>query len=295
MTTSSLRALTRLALLFPLVSTLACTDEHEPAEAGELRVGLWGEGASGQTYSLHGSFFFDGYFSISTDELADGTPSLELAMPSGDHSVLLEHGWQVLRGEPGMEQVEVDAVLETDELVEFWIADDLVTNVDYVFEIDGELVPMQWGNVDIDVDFEEDDGVCQPIGASPGTYYSQAGTAVGNSAGWQSFVAPIDFRVTDLGVEWSGLPTDGFTMEVRAGVGPDGMLIGSMAFAAYQSEAPVWLVAPVLGIDLQEGESYTLVAPAAEGWRFSAGALPGAPSDVPNRYRSIIVNGLACD
>ena len=62
MTTIDLRALTRLALLVPLASALACADEGEPTEEGELRVGLWGEGASGQTYSLHGSFFFDGYY-----------------------------------------------------------------------------------------------------------------------------------------------------------------------------------------------------------------------------------------
>lgn len=297
MTTIDLRALTRLALLLPLVSGLACADEDGPTEEGELRLGLWGEGASGQTYSLHGTFFFDDYFTVSTNELADGTPSLELYMPSGGHSVELEPDWQVLRGEPGTAQVQVDATLATEVRVDFWIEDDLVTDVSYVFDIDGDLVPMHSGNVDIDVEFDEDDGICQPSGGSPTVLYSQPGSAVTYSGGWQAFVARADFRVTDIELAWAGMATDGFTMDVRAGVGPDGMLIGTVQFPAYASEtdAPTSLIAPVLGVDLREGESYTFVAPDAIGWGFAAASLPGAPCDVPNSYRSLTLNGMYCD
>ena len=58
--------------------------------------------------------------------------------------------------------VVVDATLDSDNPVPFTIADNPATTVTGVFDIDGDLVPMQDGALDIDVEFDEDDGSCTP-------------------------------------------------------------------------------------------------------------------------------------
>jgi hypothetical protein len=144
-------------------------------EDGTFRAGLWGESPdSGETYSLQSAVFSissnELQVDLGTDGLADGTPSVATSLPAGDYVVVLQPGWQVWRGDVGDPAPEVvDATLASENPVAFAIEAELATQVTYVFDIAGEMVPMNEGSVDIDVEFNEPCSTAAecPASASP--------------------------------------------------------------------------------------------------------------------------------
>src|SRR5688572_18402784 len=93
------------ALAFLAVASTAC-DEVDAADGeGTLRVGLWGEGPSGQSYALLDAGFHitgDGVNAIiSAADEPDGTPSLSVPLAAGDYELELLPGWEVFRGSIG--------------------------------------------------------------------------------------------------------------------------------------------------------------------------------------------------
>jgi hypothetical protein len=193
--------------------------------------------------------------------------------------------------------VEVDATLASDNPVGFAIADNLSTEVTYVFDIAGDLVPMNQGTLDIDVAFDEDDGVCTPtffweeIFVSTGDYVEQGD-------GWQSFTAPTDAELQQVGLFWNVTYNDAFTINIYEGIGTSGPLLYSESFPGYGDSPPVGFDANVLSAPLllEEGQSYTIEGVDTFGWQTAVGALPASTSSLGNtRHKNIQLFATPCD
>ena len=173
-----------------VMAVVGCTGEAElPEGEGTLRVGLWGDGASGTTYSLRdASFHVTGNgvdLTMFTAGLPDGTASITTPLAAGDYQIVLDPGWTVFSGDVGDPMpIAVDAELASDNPVPFAIADNLSTEVTFVFDVDGELVPMNQGTLDVDVEFQEDDGVCTPTFVWEELFVS-TGDYIDHGDGWQ--------------------------------------------------------------------------------------------------------------
>lgn len=300
----------RARALLPTASLLvlgllasACTDDADDGE-GTLRVGLWGQGGSGEVYSLQDAVFRitgpGADLDLFTDDLADGTSGIGTPLAAGDHSIALQPGWHVERGAVGdPSPVVVEATLDTDNPVPFTIVDGLATNVTWVFDVGGELVPMADGTIDIDVDFDEDDGVC-----TPGTIYDQifvgTGDYIDQGDGWQSFTAEADGLLYQVGLFWnlSGYQ-DEYTINVYEGVGTGGALLYSQT---YPGLGPVESLYGFDGngifpaVELAGGQSYTIEGVSTFGWQTAQGALPGATSSAGNaRHKNIQLFAQSCE
>ncbi|HWB78265.1 MAG TPA: hypothetical protein VG755_25040 [Nannocystaceae bacterium] len=281
---------------------LACDPGHDEGGDGELRVGLWGDAPSGQTYSLQEAIFvIDNNWGIFTDDLPDGSASAAQALPEGSHTLLLADGWQVVRGAEGEAQPTlVDAELLTPNPLEIIITDKMVTNVTYVFQIEGEHVPFVAGSVDVDVDFQEDDGICVPESYDEQDLAAANGNAVDHGDGWQSFTMTQTAIVGSLWIDWTDEWADTYAIEIHEGVGPDGALLGTIGFWDVAPET-AGVVSTQIGfpnssIELAQGGVYTLVSEGAYGWVIAAGAIPGATSSEGNaNFRPFRLRGLICD
>ncbi len=280
---------------------LACGDTIGDDADGELRVGLWGDAPNGQIYSLQGAVFeITGADYFSTDDLPDGATVLDVSLPAGPWRLTLLDGWHVMRGDPdGEPLVEVEAELVSPNPVEFVIADNMVTDVTYVFEIDGEVVPMHDGNIDIDVEFEEDDGICQPEGPQTTLYSIADDASSGHDEGWQSFTAPANVRIEQLWLDWIGDDAPGAVIQIREGVGMDGPLLGEAIFGGLGGLAQgveIAISTTFDPIDLEAGGTYTLVGEEATGWKMSDASFPGAVSSEGNTtIFNFTLRGHVCD
>lgn len=272
--------------VFSVCLLLACGDPTGYEDDGELRVGLWGDSPSGQTYALHGAQFdVSGIMQFSTDQFPDGTSTISMSVPAGEWELTLLEGWRVMRGAVGENPVLVDAMLVSPNPVDFVIANNRPTEVTYVFEVDGEMVPLDNGSIDIDVEFEEDDGICQPEGLQTTLYAVTDDMASGHGEGWQSFTAPADVRIDQVWLDWIGDGTPGAVIQIREGLGVHGTLLGEAIFPGLAGlpmgvETPI--MAPITPIEIVEDGVYTLVGEDASGWKTSAAAFPGAVSSEGN-------------
>ncbi len=279
-----------------------CASSDPAPDDGSLRVGLWGDGASGEMYSLREADFritgngFDA--TVDADALPDGTPAFTIGLAAGDYQIELLDGWEVWRGAVGDPMpVQVEAALDTDNPVTFAIADNLATDVTFVVDVGGELVPMVAGSLDVDVDFSEDDGVCMPTFLLEEIFESNGGF-VDQGDGWQSFTAPADAQLVSVGLFWNVSFNDAFTINVYAGVGNGGQLLHTETFPGLGNAPPVdfdnnLLTTPVL---LQEGQSYTIEGVDTFGWQTAAGALPGSTSSLgTTRHKNIRLLATACE
>lgn len=290
-----------ILLSLALTACAAAPDDPAPAD-GSLRVGLWGDGASGATYSLRAAAFqvtgngVDA--TIDADALPDGTTAFAFGLPAGGYQVELLDGWEVWRGAVGDPlPVQVEATLDSPNPVPFAIADGLATDVTYVFDVGGELVPMAPGSLDIDVDFVEDDGVCTPTSVSE-TIFESVGEFIGQGDGWQSFTAPADVQLVSIGLFWNVSYGGAFTIHVYDGVGNQGTLLHSQTFPGLGDNPPVDFDSNVLDtpVLLAAGRSYTIEAVDTFGWQSASGALPGATSSLGNTgHKNIRLVATACD
>jgi hypothetical protein len=293
---------THLGLLLFAASLCACADATDPATGeGELRVGLWGDGASGATYSLRDAIFrvtADGVdIDIDTDALADGTAAVSTPLAAGDYELELQPGWQVLRGDVGdPNPVAVEASIDSDNPVFFAIADGLSTEVTYVFDVEGDLVPMDDGSLDIDVQFDEDDGVCMPANFGEVVFESN-GNYIGQGDGWQSFTATHDISLYQVGLYWNVTFGGPFTINIYEGVGTGGTLLHTQDFPGQGDSPPLGfdangIVPPLV---LVEGE-YTIEGTGTFGWQEAIGALPGSTSSLGDtRHKNIQLIASPCE
>ncbi|HWB74840.1 MAG TPA: hypothetical protein VG755_07785 [Nannocystaceae bacterium] len=281
----------------------ACTDVDDDGD-GTLRVGLWGQGSSGEVYSLQDAVFqISGNGvdqQIATADLADGTSAVSTPLPAGDYSVQLLDGWHVERGAVGdPDPVVVDATLATDNPVPFTIWDNLATDVTYVFEVDGDLVPLADGSLDIDVAFDEDDGVCTPSQTYDVAVWTE-GDWIDAGDGWQSFTANADSLLYSVGFYWNIVGFHpGYTIEIYEGEGTGGPLLFSQSYAGYGDNVSLLgfdfngVSPPVL---LEEGQVYTIAGIGTVGWQTALGALPGASSsEGDTRHKNVRAFAELCD
>lgn len=294
-------ALDLAVLAFVAIVPVACADP-DPVQGGSLRVGLWGEGASGTDYRLVDAGFritATGVDAIvSAEDEPDGTAALRVPLAAGDYELELEPGWAVYRGNIGdPEPVRVEADLVTDNPVAFSVADNLATEVTYVFEIEGDVVPMTDGTLDVDVEFQEDDGMCT---FGPQEWLLDVGdgqSPVGQGGGWQSFTAPRDSFLAFIPMMWeAGASEDPFTLNVYAGVGTSGALLSTGLYGAPQLEAAQFVWFGIIPFEIAAGQSYTIEGVDAQGWRTESGAVPGATSSAGNTFhKTMQLHGFACD
>jgi hypothetical protein len=292
-----------LRVLALVASTLVgCATTDTPDGDGTLRVGLWGQGGSGSTYRLVDAGFHitgNGVDAIvSAADAPDGTPSLSVPLGKGDYELELLSGWEVYRGSIGDgDPALVEADLLTDNPVLFTVADGASTDVTYTFEIEGDIVPLADGTLDIDVEFEEDDGVCTPGGHEWLGETGDGSNPVGNGEGWQSFIAPRDTFLAFIPIFWeAGVPTDSLTINVYEGVGTSGTLLSTGMYGAFDSATTGFHWFGNIPILLTEGHSYTIEGVGAHGWRTESGALPGATSSEGDNYhKTMQLHGMICD
>ncbi len=286
-----------------IATTGAACAQADPVQGdGSLRVGLWGEGASGARYHLSDAGFHitgDGVEALVTaaDE-PDGTPSLSIPLAAGHYELELLPGWEVYRGSIGDPQpAQVVADLITPNPVEFAVADNFSTEVTYMFEIEGDLVPMSDGTLDIDVEFQEDDGICT-TSAHDWLFLGGDGHApVGQGDGWQSFTASGDSLAAFILLFWeAGAPAGTFTLNLYEGVGTAGTLLSSGDYLVGEQAIAGFLWFGQIPVPLSDGQSYTFEAVNAPGWRTESGALPGATSSHGDAFhKTMRVYGPPCD
>lgn len=292
-------ALAAAASLAPFGCTAPDTgDDGE----GELRVGLWGDGASGETYSLRDAVFRVAGNSvdleIDTAALADGTAAISTPLDAGDYELELLAGWQVLRGDVGdPNPIAVEASIDSDNPVFFAIADGLSTEVTYIFDIEGDLVPMNSGALDIDVEFDEDDGVCMPANFSE-EIFASTGNYVGQGDGWQSFTATDDVSLFQVGLFWNVTFGGAFTVNIYEGVGTGGTMLFSQAYPGFGDSPPVGFDANAIvpPLVLTAGQQYTIEGVDTFGWQEAVGALPGSTSSLGDtRHKNIQLIASPCE
>lgn len=295
----------RLAAIACLLAALAlaCDRDHDSG-TGEFRAGLQGS-ANGTTYTLRGALFeFDTGDYFDAEALGPGASTFSLELPAGDHWVSLLDGWYVTEGTSEDPGPVVAADLLTQNPLDFVIADGLVTQVNYRFEIEGEVVDMAPGNVQVGVEFEGDDGVCEVVGDyTPLVDFGGIDPlAVGPvGGGWQSFTAPADMEARTLGIWWGIFATNEFSaLQLHEGVGTDGPLIATAAVPPQNpGEISGWVHVAIEGQypALVAGQTYTLYATGgAVGWMAAPTAMPGATSsEGTNSHRGMQVLGYLCD
>jgi hypothetical protein len=143
---------------------VACAGAAEPLE-GDLRVGLVGQGVSGQIYRLRdGVFTVDGAsgtVDLSTESLDPDAAALTADFEEGDYTVTLLDGWRVERQNANDTFSSVDASLLSPAAANVAIVALATTPVTYTFEIRSEgAVPFDAGTLEIDVDFDDQNAAC---------------------------------------------------------------------------------------------------------------------------------------
>ena len=144
--------------------TASCASEiasEEPVTAGRASVPLTAMGASGALYRLTGATFtIAGPTSsmLSTDALPD-SETIDVTLNAGSYQITLQPGWILERTLLGVTQT-VEAVLASANPMSFAIADQVVTPVSFVFQVDGDVIPMGQGVLRLGIAVEETGGAC---------------------------------------------------------------------------------------------------------------------------------------
>ena len=156
-----MRSVTGSVLLVAVLcaGTTNCASEistEEPGALGQASVPLTAMGASGALYRLTGATFtIAGPTSstISTDALPD-SGTIDVALNAGAYQITLQPGWVLERTLLGMTQA-VEALLASTNPMSFAISDQVVTPVSFVFQVDGDVIPMGQGVLRLGIAVEE--------------------------------------------------------------------------------------------------------------------------------------------
>jgi Cys-rich repeat protein len=128
---------------------------------GRASVPLTAMGASGALYRLTAATFtIAGPTStmLSTDALPD-SETIDVALNAGAYQVTLQAGWGLTRTLGGVTQA-VEAVLVSANPLSFAISDQVITPVSFVFQVDGDVIPMGQGVLRLGIAVEETGGAC---------------------------------------------------------------------------------------------------------------------------------------
>ena len=95
---------------------------------------------------------------------------------------------------------------------------------------------------------------------SPGSTASVSPTSA-SSPNWQSFTTTAALAPTAAAflVNGTGSTASTFTLELRAGTGPAGTLLGSVGSGSVTSATPAFVQVPLSGVSLASGQVYSLV------------------------------------
>lgn len=143
-------------------------------EVHRLAVPLSGSGSGGTVYVLQGARFRVAGEGITQTLQGDDTvgPQISASLPLGDYTIRLLDGWQLVRVADGTPMV---ATLVSANPQSFAIGDAMSTQVVFVFEVMGEMVPMS-GDGTLDVGFEvEEMDAGTPDAGTPDAGTSDAG------------------------------------------------------------------------------------------------------------------------
>ncbi len=134
------------------LNLLACSDQPKAIESvGVVRVPLVGSGSSGAAYRLeNATFSVTGPTSL---ELDGNGETLQRELPVGDYSIELRAGWSLRRTSAGT----VDATLVTDAMQRFQVREQQTTIVSYRFKVDGDVVVMTHGTLEVRIEIDEED------------------------------------------------------------------------------------------------------------------------------------------
>jgi hypothetical protein len=153
-----------------------------PTQLGLIQIALRTTGSLGTEFQLtNASVRFRG--PVTKTEVADAEDAvLTIDVPSGTYSTQLLDGWELLRlGDGGTEPVE--ATLVSQNPVQVDVAEGAISDVVFLFDVSGELVPFGLGRIRVDFDvFEGDDD--EPGGAEP-VLVQNDGFVDGGSASFQ--------------------------------------------------------------------------------------------------------------
>src|SRR5688572_8917548 len=105
-------------LIFSGVLAAGCSLEEDVPVDGEMRVGLMGQGPSGQFYRLRDGVFTVAGTSLSTESVPDDEATIATILDAGEYDVLLQDGWRVERLVAGGNFVGVEATLASDNPAE---------------------------------------------------------------------------------------------------------------------------------------------------------------------------------
>lgn len=144
-------------LLFCFLLTVACSADPEVSKPlfgdgsnyGSMRVPLQTTHGS-HAYALRqATFQLEGtsFATIQSDDTAT-SPSLQAALPSGDYSLALQDGWQLLQLGPDGEY-PLEAILTSPNPQQVVIAPDQVTSIQLEFRINEEQVVLGEGQLEI--------------------------------------------------------------------------------------------------------------------------------------------------
>lgn len=150
-------------------TAVAPVEEGPKAETGTLELPLVVPvGDSIYRLSLEVELYGDNWFYISTDAFSDET-SVQRAVSTGAYNAYLYY-WQLYKEEEG-EIFPVSSVLISDYSTYLTIHNNSTTTLSYTFETDGVRVVFGTGNLVVDVEVNEVDPVCAPLGDSCGDDY----------------------------------------------------------------------------------------------------------------------------
>lgn len=153
-------------VLTALCMAAGCSLEGDLPVDGEMRVGLMGEGPSGQIYRLRDAVFTVDGTNLSTESVPDGDATIATILDAGDYDVLLQNGWRVERLVAGGAFSDVEATLASANPAAVSIVALETTDVTFTFDISGEgSVPFDRGTLEIGVAFNDDDAVCPDANA----------------------------------------------------------------------------------------------------------------------------------
>lgn len=144
--------------------TTSCASEvatEEPVAVGRASVPLTAMGSSGALYRLTAATFsIAGPVSgtLSTDMLPD-SETIDVVLNAGAYQITLEPGWVLERTLGGVTQA-VEAVLASTNPLGFAISDQVITPVSFVFQVDGDVIPMGQGVLRLGIAVEETGGAC---------------------------------------------------------------------------------------------------------------------------------------
>lgn len=129
-------------------------EEEEDHAYGSVALALRATGSSGNVYQLvDAQVRFTGPVTATVDADPD-EDTLEVDLPTGPYDVLLLDGWQLVQLMDGGSQAS-DARLVSENPTDVAVAEGLVSDVGFLFDVSGELIPFGLGRARINIEVFE--------------------------------------------------------------------------------------------------------------------------------------------